>query len=539
MHKKILTLGTFVILYLVSQSVNAGWREGSETSNSNFCGNYSFDTSSLCQGKSISRAYARGKRAAKLDCSSGSQSKIRKMAPINEMAKWLDDLSIGDKEAAFNIRQDEAPFTWQGSITYDVVEEWSYYSCESITDFKCGSYRDCRKVEYEVSRTTDEHGRTTVKTAEKTECSSKQPATCMGDVLRRASMKCSSQQMNYTGEYIKDMKWGVDSSGYHDLIPNKYDLLPGENERLTLNLHGGSSLNQTLSFSDDNNPNYNEYDIRYSGSAMGARCEEGVNPELHIKIATIRRIKRNSPNAFVLPIDMEGNSVEPLIFAQKVLDKGVAVNSHPVSLRLSDVSAGIVEVTADNSYDIDKSEDTKLAKQHPFFKNTKMKLQLVEDKWYGDSHHSAPVHIDDAQAVASMFLSLSEIDEVANSEFWNIPLNSEKFNIYKRDNFIARALGLTKKMLKPGARYLLRVSMYQKGMPFYHALCDEKTIEKGIECTDAEEDVYSKPLDIAFRARVDVDERTTYEKINQWTLIDWLNRDGKCENDEIGCKESE
>src|SRR5690606_30791958 len=79
--------------------------------------------------------------------------------------------------------------------------------------------------------------------------------SCLHDEARHETRHCSDEVMNYEANYERpDLNvWGPGTSAddrgidplkrYHDIIPNKYDLLPGETESIQIyNTSGNFSL---------------------------------------------------------------------------------------------------------------------------------------------------------------------------------------------------------------------------------------------------------------------------------------------------------
>ncbi|MCK6599224.1 MAG: hypothetical protein L6Q37_12740, partial [Bdellovibrionaceae bacterium] len=110
-----------------------------------------------------------------------------------------------------------------------------------------------------------------------------------------------------------------------------------------------------------------------------------------------------------------------------------------------------------------------LKKDPAFFKNTKVKIELLADnKYWWKTSSTDPIVVDDIDAVEMDFRSFSTNQDIASSDLWKIILNSK----VKKNNNIYMVSDSSERTLRPDQKYLLKISMYQKGVKgFYKQDC--------------------------------------------------------------------
>lgn len=511
----------------------------------NRCGYYpKGDTTSVCPGKRIPVEYTRGKRRQTLVCGNNADTYVRHPQIIEDYEAWATALKVdgpGSKRA-FEMRQKQPEIKWKGQVPYSVTEEWEWIDCVyGQNGSECGYHEECQNVQ-RSSESCDSQGR--CKTNYYTERVCENVAnSCWYDEVKSASQHCSQEIMTYDAKYERDPKWNPEAknSDFNDMIPNKYDLLPGEVEAVQVfsNAKGSDIVRPDVKVGDA----WNEYKINLSGSAVAARCQANDHLQLNVSIQTEKRIKKQSPNAFRLPVRFDGKNESPFVWSVTQDNAGDSINGKPLKLKLSDASAAMVALMARQSREnedrevrkvemslgsnADKEDMKNSPRASAFFKNTKVRVRLVEDTWYGNSDFSSPIFMNDGDAVKTANYKLSSIQDIKNSEYWEIPLDEasdDSQNIYQRDHWLARMLGGKLKALKPNQRYVLQVSMFQKGVPFYYQGCKDDPSMSRWSCFWGTVDEFSKPLEIPFWTHKDFDERSFLQQINQFTLVDWMHR---------------
>ena len=431
----------------------------------NNCGSYSEgNTQSLCRGKSLPHSKTRGRSTTRLECSGNVDHKVRKAQEIPEYSKWADAIKRegAKSQEAFDLRQKQPEISWNGQVPYSVTEKWTWIECIHGTNgSECGYDKVCNQVPYSY-QTCDSQNRCTTQTGTRTECHDV-PKSCWYDVTRSATMHCSQEVMTYSAKFLRDPNWNPNSPGYNEFIPNKYDLLPGEVEDIQVFNGRGSSttMRPSLVVGDQ----WNQYNPRLTGSAVGARCEQGASNHLEVAISTERRLRKPSPNAFQLPVDRNGRALSPLVWSTDTNKAGKEVKVRPKTLKLVDSSAALVGLMAKQSRrnaererlkaDLaqESNDDAKKesAQFDPFYKNTVLKVQLVEDRWFWNGKFSPPVFIQDADAISSAGFALSKIQSIRNSDSWKIPLDDADWlgTIYRLKGILPNLIGITEKGLKP------------------------------------------------------------------------------------------
>lgn len=494
------------------------------------------DTSSLCRGRSIPSSETRGRSRSVLICAGSVYNHQRHPEPVPRYDEWakLIRLEGSKSEEAHQIRSTEPRIKWSGTIPFSVGESWNWISCDLVTDgYKCGTHQVCRDVAY-TYQTCDKDNNCTTHSDTKRVCEDV-PNTCYVDVNRTGHHSCSVEKISFEAEMMRDPNWTPKNRAYSEFIPNKYDLLPGEVELFQINsTNGGGILNPSVQVGDA----WNSYRMDLSGSSVGAACAQRSDLTLDVKVNTIGRLTKPSPNAFRRPVRADGTAMPIFRYQPTSNANDEPINGRPILLRLADTSANLVDLMAKQSRDQGRREELKdelglngkpstedAAKMSSFFKNTQLRVRLFEDKWYGKSSFSPPLFIGDGDAISSAHYSLSEIQVIRNSEYWEIPLANDEVGatLYQNTAWLTKMLGVQTKGLKPNQRYRLELSMFQKGVPFYYQLCSEENPEKE-KCFKSQAEVFSKPIEVNFWTHPDYDERPWYVKLNDFTLADYLHR---------------
>lgn len=507
----------------------------------NRCRNYpKGDTTALCQGRSLPYSQTRGRSNSRLTCSGDVDHFIRQPQEIPGYEKWADFIKFDGarSEGAYQLRKNVPDIKWSGRVPYAVIEEWNWIDCTlGTSSYHCGTHEECHDESY-TTESCDSQNRCHTSHHTRRVCS-QVANTCYYDEQRSASMACSTEAIKFDAQFVRDPNYNNKSPNYNEFIPNKYDLLPGEIEDVQIfstTTRGATRLSPKAVVGDE----WNNYQFQLGGSAVGAACRQNANEFLTVNIHTLNRKIKPSPNAFRKPVDFQGNPIAPLqwMTSGEFTEDNSLIKTKPRELRLSDASAAIVGLMARQSRD---TADREIKKQsmglgenedqlkkdakafQSFFKNTTLKMHLVEDSWGWTTSFGAPAVVMDADAITSANLSLSKLQSIRTSEYWVVPLQDDAMgiNVYKRDKWLPRLLGMGSREMKPSQRYLLRLSMYQKGVPFYYQLCSDKSQPN---CTTKESLVYSKPMDVAFWTHPNYDNRPFWQRLNEFTLVDWLHR---------------
>lgn len=526
----------------------------------NICAPYTYqavDSQSLCKGKRLPKDRVRLKARQRLECTSNSDSYLRNHQDLN-FDEWAG-MGMGrtDKREArfemqkFRARQQE-DVKWQGQIRYNVVEVWEWEECYYGTDIECGDYTVCEEVEQEDGSTREECMTYT--------CS------CWHDVTRHESRHCSSEVMSYEGEFVRPdygheiqsnkipvenpstKAWNPDHKDYYDIIPNKYDLLRGETEILQTysNREQSTSLRPYLHIGDA----WNDYSTSLSidGSGDSVQCRQGASHHLTVKVNTIGRPKaakaKRSPNPFRVPLDIGGEKMDIFGFQLRSDSDGNLVKAKPSMIRLMDIAGQMLETMSEQSQefnvDVAKAKITtdqlgnlteeerqkSLAKSKAFLETTTVRIKLRQVRWGLDREMIDPYKVNELDVKISdgrEFLDGVEQD-VSLSEIYEIDLNDE---FYVPSSYLgalgqrmAALLGGGKLEFRPGEDYYFQVSAYRKGIPFYLQSCkDDPTASWACDnwfTGRTDDDVFSKPFVIDFKAPESVDSRSFYRRINDF-----------------------
>lgn len=501
------------------------------------------DTRSICPGRNLPSSQTRGRSASNLTCSGSVDHFIRKPQEIPDYGRWQALISSEGtrSEAAFKLRQQQTEIKWSGRIPYQTIEEWNWIACELGTSgSECGTDRVCRQEPHSYTvNDCDSQNNCTSRTVNETRtvCDDV-PRTCYYDVRKSASQHCSSEVMTYDARFSRDPKWNTNHPAYNEFIPNKYDLLPGEVEMIQTFNGQGTTLVPNIKIGDA----WNKYSISpgtINGGGSSMSCRPNSKAHVQFEIQTVERLIKASPNAFQLPVDHAGKSIRPLEWA---VDTDSGEKARPIRMKLTDSSAALVKLMAQQSQNIsgreklksdlglgqngDKMDLVKSSAADGFYKNTVLRFQLKEDQWFYKTSFTKPRFIRDADAVTLGNLRLSKIQALRNSDYWDIPLNDAELgsNIYSYDKWLPRVLGVGDRGLKPMQRYVLSLSMYQQGVPFYLQICDQEQRKLNPQtCAKSDSEVYSKPIELPFWTSK-VDQRPFLQQLNEFTITDWLYR---------------
>jgi hypothetical protein len=492
---------------------------------------------SVCAGRMIPASQARNLYSQDLKCSQNVHHRIREPQKFG-FQEWSSYIRTQDRDGAQALRQKLPLIMWEGNIPYETIETWVWQSCDLVTSsFHCGSdteYYSCTKSRTRCSGSGK--NRSCSSESYSSTCSREVPRSCYIDVDHSESWKCSEENMKYSAEYVRPSKaeWNPKTQNYFDALPNKYDLLPGEIEDVQSMSNSGLSSRITPKVVVGGA--WNEYGINISGDAVGATCRQNQDLSFHVRIGTNRRLTgKKTPNAFRMPVDVNGEKINPLEYDE---------DGTPKNLRLADSSSATMSLIAEQSRSGDlegivkgdekdinvsqgKNEVTvkETAKNTDFFKNTKVKITLVKknSRFYPDTINTRPILGEDGDFVEQSLNAYAQDEDVALADYWNIPLDGGLNN--KGPNLYLRKHRDSMRSLKPGQDYYINVSMYQKGARgLYLQDCSEdpnawqcKWYSYLIFKHRNQDTVFSDPISIPFVMKNGADKRDFVDKF--WDFL--------------------
>ncbi len=478
---------------------------------SNHCGIYSEQQPrvSVCGGRPLPSDKVRNLRNLRLDCSPAADRYLRKSQRF-DYATWFD-LKTPDERQDF--RQKEKPIQWTVTIPYPTTESWEWTECTYGADPVCGYHTETYTVEVDVYETVQENGKQVQrKTGTRTETRTREVMNeCFHDEERSESRFCSTENMVVSSAFIRPSKkdWNPKSPGYYDVIPNKYDLLPGEIEAVQISTNHSSDTTLKPQVSVGNAWNNYTFGLRFERSQTDAEtCTFGYTQKLNVNIYTQGRIYgRKAPNA------LRAESPEKALEWETAIAESNAYERYrPIKIKLQDASHDVIRAMSELSreaenerelmeYNLDlgqtstASEDDqnrKLAHRHGFLKDTRIRVRLIQKTW-ALSRNIRPVT-----------RILTSAAESADGSFYEIqltPPDREK-NLYRASGPISDKLwNWFDVELKPGRSYVFKVSMLQKGVPFYLQPKD-----------DEDESAFSDEIEIPFKIRADQEQRNWFQK---------------------------
>ena len=355
-------------------------------------------------------------------------------------------------------------------------------------------------------------------------CRKTRPLYCEWFETRRERRRCQDHTVKYNLEYKKDPAWKpgyVDAknptvASYEDILPNKFDLLPGENERVFVFGNSGVTADVTPQVTFENA--WNDYSV--TASPQSIRCQYGMRPEFNIAVNTNGRILRKAPNPLALPRDEQGNLLSPLKFEELANGKG-----KPEAIQLQDVSRATLLAAAQNSRNFTRPEGAGEKDPNAIYKDngtplkgasasggywqeSRFRMQLYRhDKWNRLVRVTLPNTFSSNQSDIfedTITISLKGKDGLERFYRPSGPLDFALGGIYK-------AFGIE---LTPGQEYFINLQVVQRGLRFYESGCGNgKAICEG---EDATANSYSEPVIIRFVADPNVDQRSWFKKLKDF-----------------------
>lgn len=355
-------------------------------------------------------------------------------------------------------------------------------------------------------------------------CIKSRPRFCTWKTPVTMTRSCRNHKATYTVRYLKDPQWKpgyVDSKSrvrdYNDLIPNKFDLLPGESEKIYTysNMGSSSSLSPKMVIQSD----WNNY--KYSTQVRDRVCRYNMQPHINYNVITVGRIKRKAPNVLAMPVGLDGSKMDPFANSFKDLDirpSKVEIQDHSraTMLAASQFSRTFPRPEGAKARDQKIKAVYKVAAADPqmissgldmgFWVDTQFRVQMFrKDKW-GRNVRMTP----------AMKLNSNQVDTFDN--YLTIHLNDQMPNKFYRgtgpfEGLFGWAWSGFGVELSPGRDYIIRVQTVQRGLPFYESGCPKG--DDTCEGKEASKKAFSAPLDIKFRANKNV-KRSLWRKLKDW-----------------------
>lgn len=529
---------------------------------------YSSRIGTPCPGQSIPYDESRRARNISLSCSPIKETSTYTRFPERydtDEAFYLQQQ--GDREALQQFRRNSSNVSWSGTFPIQTQVQWNYtVTMRGTNGAKCGytripktcsrpKYRqDCHYVPdpepagggydgggsgsgsdsspsyesegsspYSFQKVMDFIGNAILPSAhagqecttvsdgtEDYDCSYDVENSCTWEQDKIGSFGCTTETVNYTAYYAKpDVKsWNPSAPSYLDILPNKYDLLPGEHETVKINISGGSYINKSVQVINA----WNQYS--YTTSATPIQCKIGMNQSFKARITTNTRLKRKAPNPLVLGRNERGQ-VRPLTFDQVTVG-GTQLPGKPLQIHLIDTSAQAISDAARVSRQVDpgtavvnaKNQNPGTFKNVGFWKDSVFRVRLIEINPRGrnitftrnfqtpgsfveSANDGIDIPLDGSRGVPKFFRP-SGVTWIVQRAFGGI---------FKSDNV----------KLTPGKTYSMRVSILQKGIPFYVSGCPNNA--PTCEGKNGKIDAFSDELSIGFVANPRVDERSFLERL--------------------------
>lgn len=394
----------------------------------------------------------------------------------------LQDRQLGTQQA-YEYRRSFAAPHWDRSMSYSTYEHWTWESCDLVTrEHPCGVEWIEKTIELEIECPENSPPKKKCTRLEKTQVS--KAKSCYVDVEHSEREFCSQENIQVHVDYTqpRQEEWHPKSDAYLDIIPNKYDLLPGEFESLSVSMNTGFwGSTKTLNWDYDIKNPVNQYRHSLGGTAVHATCAQGTSYKLDWRIETSHRVPSRSPNAF---------KISKLHWEHDFDNRGELVEAYPSELLFHDMGAFSMKKLSEESHD--KKEVIS-----PFFKDTQVRVQVLKKRWwwYWDQLVSESKHL--ADAIEPSLNPLTAKDSATRlADVWRLNLD------YDSDS------------LMPERPYELRVSVYQRGVPIYHQSCED--VWPGKPCLKHDDEVFSIPYVLPFHTPAEVDKRSTFQVAMQW-----------------------
>jgi len=464
----------------------------------------------VCGGRPLPRDQSRKWRNHYLGCSGDSSNFLREPSLMPEadrkvwgnLAQKARVLQDPEYRAQMQALGHKLPLIeWSGTLTYETTEYWDW------TAWEWGQHPSCGCDE-KTTCYTDKEGKEHCTTV----CIDRE---CFHDVDYSESRHCSTETMPFDARYRRPTtaEWGPKVPGitYYDELPNKYDLLPGESEVAQIFNGSGATMRPYGAVGDP----WNTYDIQVTPNSL-ACVYGGGGYHLTMNIETVGRTKKRSPNPFRMPIDRFKKPIEPI---EWTINHG-----NPVRLLFSDASAVVIGSLARNSRafgreaEIAEAEaeqsrkvlgndeaEVKQKNEEGFDKDTHFRLRMIK---------ILPRLQRDVRVTQNMYGRGAEFGMGAKSENYEVELSGF---FHSSGPWGENIWKLVSGNVQPGYAYEFRISMYQKGVPFYY---QEEDFYVG-----GENNWYSKELPVFFEIPADApDLRDGRQKNFEYYQLPWYQK---------------
>lgn len=303
-------------------------------------------------------------------------------------------------------------------------------------------------------------------------------------VRRTGSRACAPQTVKLNIEFVQDRNWNPSNRDYLDILPNKYDLLPGESEKLIVHANHaqGSRIRPALQIENA----WNRYDLEVKPSEIS--CQLGAK-EFEIGIHTVGRLKRRAPNPFKLP-----DNQEPLI--------GLDEKGRPKALMLIDMARGLRLDSSMHSRqftqtpEADATGDSKIGTSEAggskaFWVGTQFRMVLYKvDSW----GRQFPVTLPNS-------FNTNATDVFDNEMQISLGGEGGMDRLYRPSGPLQFIFGTLYHHfgveLSPHTNYILEVKAAQREFPFYESTCRSGEVACGDE--SARESLFSEAIRIPFK----------------------------------------
>lgn len=353
-------------------------------------------------------------------------------------------------------------------------------------------------------------------------CLKQRPRWCTWFVDQKISRSCPNHTAKFNLKYNKDESWkpGYVHAGdrvrdYHDLLPNKFDLLPGEFEKIVTysTLGRGTVLKPAVVFDSQ----WNDYSAKATPSSLV--CKYGMQPEIEYEVTTVGRKKAKSPNLLALPVEDDGSEKSPfeggssgvmqLPFKMELVDRSRAMmlqasmmsRTFPRPTGAIDRDEQAIHKTMKNNEAIATAQDM------GFWVDTQFKVQLFRyDKW------GRKVRMTPSNQFASNYVDMFDDFVTLNFENGRLP-NKFYAGIGPLQSIFGMVWNIFGVELSPGAKYSMSVQILQRGLPFYESGCSDD--RDSCEGEVANSRSFSEPLEVEFTAGKDV-SRSLLRRLKDW-----------------------
>jgi hypothetical protein len=458
-----------------------------------------------CGGRPLPSGRTRKARNIYLSCSS-EVSHYMRASQIWDMNRWERAEAAGKRDEMRKIGQELPPIKWEGTIPYVTSENWTWTESVYGPDPSCGYDENC---------TTDSDG--------KKHCTQTM-RSCWHDEDRHESRHCSDETMEYQASFSKPgSDWNESNPFYFDILPNRYDLLPGEVEDIQVystNDTGGLSPEVIVGNA------WNEYQTSIEFTSGRPGCIYQNPTAIAVNINTVKRLGldnakalRRSPNAFRPPTDESGERLDVLNWFEASDRDGKIVNTRPEKINLVDASSTMIYTLSEQSRkwtaELEKAKQEK-AKGGNYSVGEQLKEYRRSGFWQKTEVRvllKRAVPLDFDRTVAQNFYTNGA--EVAVGDRYVIDMVGGKYSLYRPSSPLFKGFfGKFELNMIPDKDYYFEVAMYQKGVPFYAQDCEDPAHKKFISCRlgiRSEDSYYSDPLPIAFRSGKGVDNRSSFQ----------------------------